>query len=211
MTVLHGRPTALLRLAMLVLAASAAFVLALAPVARVEANGVPTSVALKYIDLSNWGPQDATGKADLLLAEGVVKVTAEGLPALTTQRYQAWLVSSQSGDAISAGRFNADAAGKVDFRGSLPPIANFGFDLFIITVEPEPDDAPQPAVKRTIGGYFSLVGQRAADGSREGGAPGQLPNTGDAGFRGDLLRAGGLLGAMAIAVLIGMQLNRRQA
>src|SRR5437016_5342467 len=102
-----------LRLAPLLIAA----LLVLAPAARVEANGVPTSVALKYIDLSNWGPMDATGKADLLLAEGIVKVSAQGLPSLKTQRYQAWLVSSQSGDAISAGRFNADPDGKVDFQG----------------------------------------------------------------------------------------------
>ncbi len=188
-----------------------AALLALAPVARVEANGVPTSVVLKYIDLSNWGPKDASGKADLLLAEGIVRVSAQGLLPLTTQRYQAWLVSSQSGDAISAGRFNADASGKVSFQGTLPPIANFGFDLFIVTVEPEPDDAPQPSSTRSIGGYFSLVGQRAPDGTREGGAPGQLPNTGDEAFRGDLLRAAGLVAVMAVSIFIGMQLNRRRA
>ena len=134
-----------------------------------------------------------------------------------------WLVNSEQGDAVSAGRFNADASGKVAFQGTLPPISNFGFDLFIITVEPEPDDAPQPSVKRSIGGRFSLVGQRVADGTREGvsapaagsgggaGAPGQLPNTGDADWHMDLVRAGALAGVMGLSIFIGMRLSRRHA
>lgn len=202
------------------LALPVALVLALAPMTHARANGVPMSVALGYMDLSNYGAKDAAGKAELLFAEGIVRVTAMGLPALTTERYQAWLVNSEQGDAISAGRFNADASGKVAFQGTLPPISNFGFDLFIITVEPEPDDAPQPSAKRSIGGRFSLVGQRVADGTREGvsapgaggaGAPAQLPNTGDADWHMDLVRAGALAGVMGLSIFIGMRLSRRQA
>jgi len=208
-----------------VISLAIALVLALAPSTSVRANGVPMSVELAYMDLSNFGSKTATGKADLLFAEGIVRVSATGLPALTEQRYQAWLVNSEQGDAISAGRFNADAAGVVKFEGTLPPISNFGFDLFIITVEPEPDDAPQPSNNRSIGGRFSLVGQRIADGTREGvtapagggagagavGAPTQLPNTGDAEWRMDVIRGAALAGVMALSVFIGMRLSRRRA
>lgn len=188
-----------------------ALLLAVTPLSPAAANGVPTPVKLSYIDLSNWGPQDASGRADLIFAEGIVRVTATGLSMLTNQLYQGWLVNSEQGDAISVGRFNAGPSGNVQYQGVLPPIANFGFDLFIITVESEPDDAPQASPDRSIGGYFSLVGQRAADGSLVGGSPGQLPNTGDATLRTDLLRVGGLLAVMALSLFVGMRLNRRDA
>lgn len=181
---------------------------------RVSANGVPVMVQLSYIDLSNSGPRDATGTAELVLAEGLVRLQAVGLPALTGKRYQGWLVNSQGGDAVSIGRFNADASGRVAYNGTLPPIADFGFDLVILTIEPEPDTAPQPSGERSIGGYFSLVGQRAADGSRgeaASGAPGRLPNTGDAGLAGDLVRMTALLGAMGLSVFVGVRLARRPA
>jgi hypothetical protein len=213
-----------MRLALRWMALPLALALALVPFTLARANGVPMSVSLSYMDLSNFGPKEASGTAELLFAEGIVRVSATGLPALTGERYQAWLVNSEQGDAISAGRFNADASGRVAYQGTLPPISNFGFDLFILTVEPEPDDAPQPSNQRSIGGRFSLIGQRAADGTIEGvtapgapgaaggvGAPSQLPNTGDAEWRMDLIRAGALAGVMALSVFIGMRLSRRNA
>jgi hypothetical protein len=206
----HALRVALIALALLAFAS-------LTPAQPAEANGVPVPVELSYIDLSNWGPQDATGLAELMFAEGIVRVSAEGLPPLTGQRYQGWLVNSEAGDAISVGRFNADATGRVDFQGTMPPIADFGFDLFILTVEPEPDDAPQPSPDRSIGGYFSLIGQPDADGSIEGGqggsaaAPAELPNTGDALWTQDLLRFGALAGVMALSIFVGLRLGRRTA
>lgn len=189
---------------------------AVSPSETARANGVPVPVALSYIDLSNWGPRDATGTAELIFAEGIVRVQATGLSRLDGKQYQGWLVNSQAGDAISVGRFGADAAGTVSFRGTLPPIADFGFDLFIITVEPEPDDAPQPTVERSIGGYFSLTGQRGADGSRgdtSGGllAPGALPSTGDATFVTDMVRFGALAAAMALSLFVGLRLGKKQS
>lgn len=193
-----------------------ALVFAMLPAGTVRANGVPTPVTLSYIDLSNWGPRDASGVAELIFAEGIVRVRASRLPRLEGKQYQGWLVNSQAGDAISVGRFNADDASQVSFQGMLPPITNFGFDLFIITVEPEPDDAPQPTVERSIGGYFSLTGQRGADGTRgdtTGGqmAPGSLPNTGDTTFMTDMARFGALAGAMALSVFVGLRLGRKQS
>lgn len=186
------------------------------PADTVRANGVPTPVSLSYIDLSNWGPREASGTAELIFAEGIVRVQASGLPRLEGKQYQGWLVNSQAGDAISVGRFNADAAGKVAYQGTLPPIADFGFDLVIITVEPEPDDAPQPTVERSIGGYFSLTGQRSIDGNRGDAAgngllaPGALPNTGDATLMTDIVRFGALTAAMGLSLFVGLRLGRKQ-
>jgi len=201
-----------------------------------HANGVPTRVDLSYIDLSNWGPTDATGTAELLFADGRVRLLIEGLPELTDQRYQGWLVNSEVGDAISVGRFNADASDQIIHEGVLPPIADFGFDLFIITVEPEPDGAPQPSEDRSIGGYFSLIGQAGdtgqgtddqgainapGDGNAGGAgeasddaavnAPGELPATGDFTLESDLVRVGLLFAVMALAVFVGLRLGRRAA
>ncbi len=182
-----------------------------------RANGVPVTVDLAYIDLSTWGPQDATGTAELIFAEGIVRIEADGLPMQQDALYQAWLVNSEAGDAISAGRFNASASGHVSYEGSLPPIADFGFDLLILTLEPEPDDAPQPTEQRSIGGYFSLLGVAGVDGrggEAQGGslqAPGSLPNTGDPAFITDLIRVGALAMAMGLSVVVGLRLSRRPA
>lgn len=204
-----------------------------------RANGVPTFVDLRYIEgLSNWGPQDATGRLELSFAEGYAKVRAERLPQLERERYQAWLVNSQTNAAISAGRFNADASGSAVLDGTLPLITDFGFDLFILTVEPEPDDAPQPTGRRAIGGRFALAssheGQRptgdvtnrgtqpstgaadptsqrstASGASDVSNRPGQLPTTGEAPLLPDVVRGLMLLGAMVLSGVVGLRLGRR--
>ena len=214
MTIVPGHTSAAGRLAS-TLMTGLALLLATMPAGTARANGVPTPVTLSYIDLSNWGPRDASGVAELIFAEGIVRVQATGLPHLAAKQYQGWLVNSQMGDAISVGRFNSEDAGTVSYRGTLPPIADFGFDLFIITVEPEPDEAPQPTVERSIGGYFSLVGQRGTDGSRVEGpgrllAPSSLPNTGDTTLVSDLARAGALAAAMALSLFAGLRLGKKQ-
>lgn len=201
-----------------------------------RANGVPTFVDLRYIEgLSNWGPQDPTGRLELSFAEGYARVRAERLPRLERERYQAWLVNTQTNDAISAGRFNADASGNAALDGTLPLITDFGFDLFILTVEPEPDDAPQPSGQRSIGGRFTLAssheaqrpagdvtnratqpstgaaagaGQPAGDVSSR---PGQLPSTGETPLLPDVMRGLALLGAMAVSGFLGLRLGRRSS
>jgi len=178
-----------------------------------RANGVPTVVELRYLEgLSNWGPQDATGRLELSFAEGYAKVRATRLPRLERERYQGWLVNSETNNAVSVGRFSADDAGVAALDGTLPLISDFGFDLFVITVEPEPDDAPQPSARRTIGGRFSLVGSNTA---RQPGdvtnRPGQLPNTGTPPLLPDVLRGVALLGALGVSALLGARLGRRRA
>lgn len=206
-----ARPLAVATLAFAALATAA--LVTLGAGRPVYANGVPTAVNLSYISLSNWGPQDASGLAELIFSEGIVRLSADGLTQLEHESYQGWLVNSESGDAISFGRFNATPLGTVTFEGKLPPIADFGFDLLILTVEPEPDDAPQATPQRSIGGYFTLVGERGADGSNGmntvGTAPAQLPNTGDAALVTDIARASLLLAAMALSVFVGMRIARR--
>jgi hypothetical protein len=209
-----ARPLAAATLGLAMLATVALVAVAGSP-RPAHANGVPTEVNLSYIGLSNWGPEDASGLAELMLAEGIVRVAADGLPRLENESYQGWLVNSESGDAISFGRFNASALGTVAFEGTLPPIADFGFDLIILTAEPDPDDAPQASSQRGIGGYFSLVGERGADGANDAGAAGtapeQLPNTGDPALFMDIARMSLLAAAMGLSLFVGVRLARRHS
>lgn len=183
------------------------------------ANGVPVLVPLVYIEgLSNWGPQEATGELALSFAEGYARIKATGMPVLTGQRYQGWLVNSERNDAISVGRFNASPDLTVDHEGTLPAITDFGFDLFLITVEPDPDAVPQPTSYRSIGGYYSLLGEPTEDpaAAEEDVSdlprrPQELPNTGDSGLRSDAVRAAALVGAMVLSLFVGMRLGRRRA
>ena len=185
-----------------------------------RANGVPTIVELSYLDgLSTWGPEDATGELEISFGEGYARLSTFGLPALPGRVYQGWIVNSESYDAISIGRFNADAADEVAFEGTLPTITEFGFDLFIITVEPDPDDAPQPTGDRSIGGRFSLVGPdptestSAADitsGADTTQQPGQLPATGDFTLMTDIAHVSLLLAAMALSLFVGLRLGRKR-
>lgn len=212
------RAVGLLAVGALVLAGSL-----LAPIG-VRANGVPTKVQLGYLEgLSNWGPQTAHGSLELLFAEGVVKLSATGMTRLDHQLYQGWLVKSETNDAIAIGRFNAAADGTVTFSGTLPPLADFGFDLFIITVEPDPDTSPAPSSDRSIGGRFSLVGSPTIDGSRPGlvnsgvtggpsgtagNGPNRLPETGDPTLLTDIVRFGALVLVAALSLAIGLRLGR---
>jgi hypothetical protein len=160
----------LLRIPMVLAVAAIASVLVSWPATRsVHANGVPTFVPLSYLaGLSNWGPEEAEGELELSFAEGYARLTVAGLPQLTTTVYQGWLVNSESNDAISIGRFNADASKNISHEGTLPTVTDFGFDLFVLTVEPDPDDAPQPTSNRSIGGRFALVGDTPVDADTPG-------------------------------------------
>jgi len=198
---------------------AAALALLASPALPARANGVPTIVTLSYLDgLSNWGPTDASGSVELIFAEGYVRLSADGLPVLEGERYQGWIVNSQTNDAISIGQFNTTLDGEIRYEGVLPPIADFGFDLFILTVEPDPDDAPQPSAQRSIGGRFSLIGLPATDGSlatdtqSNGGiSPQQLPNTGDPTLITDLVRIVILTGVLGLSVVAAVRMARRPA
>ncbi len=161
----------------------AALLLGVGTVAPVRANGVPLRIALTYLSgLSNWGPQDATGSVEMSFAEGIVKLDAHGLPQLTGQQYQLWLVKSATNRAFSLGTFNAEANGAVSYSGKISGIDGYDYDLVQITVEPAPDPDPAPAAQRSIGGFFTPIKQvdNGSGGISSDVQPASLPNTGDA-------------------------------
>ena len=209
-------PRGALAIALATLALVAALITAsLLTAQSARANGVPLTVPLAYITgLSNWGPEEATGNVELSFAEGYARLDAQGMPRLDSERYQGWIVNSESNDAISIGSFDADASNVIAFEGTLPAISDFGFDLFIITVEPNPDDAPQPTGDRSIGGRFTLLGEIPNDGGSPGdvqASPTELPNTGDPTLVTDVARISLLLAAIAVSLFIGLRLGRKRA
>lgn len=191
-----------------------------------RANGLPTVVLLSYIEgLSTWGPQDARGEVEISFSEGYARIEATGMPALNGDTvYQGWIVNSESNEGVSVGRFNAGADGSISFEGLLPEIEQFGFDLFIITVEPNPDTAPQPTSDRAIGGYFSLVGPSPNESTLEADTlqtpsvqtpsvqtPSELPATGDPALATDIARISLIAAAIAVSLIFAVQVARRRS
>ena len=149
-----------------------ALAVAVAPAAR--ANGGAVKIPLKYLaSVSNWGPTSASGIGSVDVSDGEVIVTASGLPRLSAERYEGWLITGA--DLVSVGRFNADASGVVQFRVILERLPARKYDLFLLTVEPEPDSDPKPSAQRTIGGYFNPL--MATPTGSPGGLPGTTPGS----------------------------------
>jgi type IV secretory pathway VirB2 component (pilin) len=144
----------LLRIASSILCALALLILTFAPAA---ANGTPIKVFLNYLpEVSNYGSTEATGIGLVSIGEGWIDLTAVGLPALDGEMYEAWLLTSQSGQAVSLGKFNADDAGLVTFQNELEnPLPEFDYRYLVISVEPIPDpDLANPDLRRTISGVL---------------------------------------------------------
>ncbi len=147
-----------------------------------HANGVPIRIPLTYLSgLSNWGPADASGEAEISFAEAIVKIDAHGLPVLHGETYQVWLVKSGTNKAVAAGTFTAAADGTAAFTGRLTGLDGYDYDLVSITVEPVPDPDPAPSAKRSIGGFFAPIAKQnqQADAITPDTQPATLPNTGD--------------------------------
>ncbi len=139
----------------------------------VQANGAPIKIVLTYLNgVSNWGPQGATGVADLVMAEGEARVSASGLSQLSGETYAAWLVNTATNQAMSLGSFNADSSGNAHLDSVLPQaIPQAGWNLLLLTVEPAGGVPAAPGQRHTIAGYFpGPVGT--------GQPPVQLPRTG---------------------------------
>jgi hypothetical protein len=156
------------------------FALAPRPYAA-RANGVPARIALAYLaNLSNFGPQSASGEAELSYAEGIIRVDARGLQPLDTGAYGVWLVKPSSNSAISAGYFSASGDGSASYSGKLPQLSDYDYDLILLTAQPVADASVPPSTNRAIGGYFTPI--QKPDSNTQITAdtqPGQLPNTGD--------------------------------
>jgi hypothetical protein len=136
------------------------------------ANGVPLRVPLTYLaGLSNSGPTDARGEAEISFAEGLIRVDVRGLPRLSGEVYQVWLAKSGTNKAVAVGTFNTGPDGVGSFSGRLTDLEGYDYDLIILTIEPQPDPDPAPSAKRSIGGFFTLI-QRS-----EGRAPALVSDT----------------------------------
>jgi hypothetical protein len=134
----------------------------------------PINLILSYVpDVSNWGPAKATGVVELVLAEGEARGRVTGLPSLTGEVYQAWLVNTQTDETLPFGTFNTDQNQRAQFRFILAEdIPDRDWNLFILTVEPSPDAEPtRQSDKHGIGSFFPGRDQERL-------LPAELPNTG---------------------------------
>ena len=193
-----------------ILRAIAALLLALgglvASAGVLSAEALPVRVILSHVPvMTTWGPPDANGVVMLVLEEGDVRADLVGLPPLgESERYELWLLQSQSGETRSLGRFAVERDTPVTYVDFLlpEPIPDLGWDIVMVTVEPEPD--PEPAVpdpRRVLVGAFpgtpielQLV-------------PPALPKTGG-GVANPPLQWAALLGTNAV-LLIGLLRLRR--
>ncbi len=156
-------------------------VTAFAPLSA-SANGVPQRIQLTYQPgLSNWGPQDAHGEAELSYAEMVVHLTASGLPALSGESYSLWLANSTTNKAVPVGTLAGAPDGSVAYDGKLTNLDGYDYDLLMVTVQPGDGSGSAPSAKRSIGGFFTAI-QKQDVGSatvQSDTQPSSLPNTGD--------------------------------
>lgn len=165
------------------LALACAVLLCAAGAARpARANGVPVRIPLTYLSgLSNWGPADAKGGAELSFAEGAVRLEAHGLPQLNGEQYQLWLVKSATNKASSLGAFSVDASGATSYTGKMNNLDGYDYDLLQITVQSLANADPAPSARRSIGGFFTPLKRTDGTGGEIAGdtQPATLPNTGD--------------------------------
>ncbi|MER3399018.1 MAG: hypothetical protein C4315_08120 [Chloroflexota bacterium] len=141
------------------------------PVPAALANGTPVRVVLGYMSgVSNWGPTDAAGVAELVFQEGEVRLSVVGLPRLSEGAYNIWLLRTADGRSYNLGRFNTgpDRTARLDYV--LPePIPEEHWDLMLISVED--GTPPVPGPRRSIAG-------RVEPPEGRGPLPAELPRTG---------------------------------
>jgi hypothetical protein len=163
------------RLTPLLLAALLALSLTLAPApaSACQVGCTPINLILSYLPgVSNWGPEKATGVAELVLAEGEARGRVAGLPRLDGEVYGVWLIATSTDEAIPFGSFNTDDAQRGQFRLIVPDeIPNRPWNLLLITVQPGAEVGATQSDKRSIGGHF-------VDPAQRGQQPRELPNTG---------------------------------
>jgi hypothetical protein len=144
----------------------------------VLANGTPVKVILTYQPgLSNWGPQTASGIAEIVFGEGEVRLLATGLPQLQGERYTIWLMRSDSGEALALAQGEADRNSGVRIDTVLnDSIPEKGWDVVLLTVEPAGVLPPSPGPRHSIAGYVPREG--SGGGGGELPRPRELPRTG---------------------------------
>jgi len=178
----------------ILLGALAALAIAIAPA---HANGNPVTITLTYLDgISNWGPTNAAGVAEMVGKEGELRLVASGLPLLRGERYEVWILNTTRGDRMALGRFSAgeDGIGKLDLVLD-DVIPDKEWNLMMLTVESEAGQAAAPSARHSIAGRFPTAASA--------GRPGELPRTGGA-VQGDAAGHGAvLLLAGTLALIVG--------
>jgi hypothetical protein len=171
-------------------AGAALLALALAvvtPAPTAKANGTPIKIVLSYLNgVSNWGPRNATGVAEMITSEGEVRLTAAGMEKLPDNReYQLWITAGTT-DRMRLGvvEVNSAGVGRLDtvVQGGIPERS---WDLMLVTIEEKGASPAAPGELHSIAGRFSMTQGSGGEGPRV------LPNTGGAP---DSAPAPGLLG-----------------
>ncbi|MHB0874962.1 MAG: hypothetical protein ACYC5O_02835 [Anaerolineae bacterium] len=120
----------------------------------VVANGGTISAYLSVLpEVCNWGTTDASGQASVNVSEGRVEITARGLPALSDDVYEAWLVTPGLAQWVSVGRLVA-AGGPIDYLAQIDEIPDLEYRYLVITVEPAEGDTGEPSGRNAIAGAF---------------------------------------------------------
>jgi hypothetical protein len=147
------------------------------PAGTALANGTPINIRLSYTPgISNWGPQNVTGVAELITSEGEARVTLAGLETLTdADEYQVWIRTADPSSWLRLGALNMTAGnvGRMDTvrQGGIPELA---WELMQVSVEAKGTQPAAPGSRLTAAGRFSMT--------PGGGTPPKvLPNTGGDG------------------------------
>ncbi len=144
------------------------------------ANGGAVKIPLKYLAaVSNWGPTGATGLGSVDVSDGEVIITVAGLPQLGADRYEGWLVSGT--EMVSVGKFNTDANATAYYKIIMERLPARKYDLFVISVEPEPDVSATADRRFSIGGYFSDMLPTPTHGTGGTAQPAVTPQPGTVG------------------------------
>ncbi len=121
----------------------------------VGANGAPVRIFLNYLpEFSNYGPNTAAGEVQVSIGEAWVDLSADGLPPLTGETYEGWLVELNTDRYITVGKFNADANNHIGYYVELNQLPVTDYRYFVITVEQDPDPSPDPDPRITLAGLF---------------------------------------------------------
>lgn len=175
----------------------------------VTANGAPIKIFLNYLpEYSNYGPNDATGVALVSIGEAWVDIEVDGLPQLSGQSYEAWLVEAETNTMISLGKFNSDSTGQVKYHAEFEQIPELDYRYFVISVETDPDPAPEADARRTIAGVLPNTEVVVVSGTPTPtlvpgitptpAPPPTLPVTGD--FRSQMLNLGLLIIGLGLGI-----------
>jgi len=119
------------------------------------ANGAPVRIFLNYLpEFSNYGPNTASGEVQVSIGEAWVDLSADGLPPLTGETYEGWLIELDTNRYITVGKFNADANNHIGYYVELNQLPVTDYRYFVITVEQDPDPSPDPDPRITLAGLF---------------------------------------------------------